>query len=140
MNDSTALMKKDIKSSEKKVNRFRNLIPVVVILIIIVGIPMAFLHFQSKRSGMSWGSVIRRIMNRTGEKDKVSGLLSDKSKGEKITFLVPKPVGDTFTQPPLISNITASDLDQDGLLDVIVCDARSNTVSWIRQSSGKYIY
>ena len=43
------------------------------------------------------------------------------------------PVGDKFIEPPLISNVVVSDLDNDGLPDIIVCDCRSNTVSWIRQ-------
>ena len=95
---------------------------------------MIFLNFQAKRSGMTWGAVLQRIMNKAGEKDKVSGVVSDNTiSGEKINFLDPELIGDSFIQPPLISNVAVSDLDNDGLLDVIVCDCRSNTVSWIRQ-------
>ena len=43
------------------------------------------------------------------------------------------PVGQTFVEPPLISNVQAVDLDGDGLLDIIVCDCKSNSVNWIRQ-------
>jgi hypothetical protein len=53
--------------------------------------------------------------------------------GEKIDFLDPEAIGNSFTDPPMISHVTPVDLDDDGLLDVIVCDARNNFVSWIRQ-------
>jgi hypothetical protein len=53
--------------------------------------------------------------------------------GAKINFLEAVPVGQTFTEAPLISHVQASDLDGDGLLDIIVCDCKSNSVNWIRQ-------
>jgi hypothetical protein len=34
---------------------------------------------------------------------------------------------------PWITHVQIFDLDSDGLLDVLVCDAKRNTVSWIRQ-------
>jgi hypothetical protein len=37
---------------------------------------------------------------------------------------------------PQIANVQAVDLDEDGLLDVLVCDAVRNRVSWIRQTMG----
>ncbi len=43
------------------------------------------------------------------------------------------PIGSSFTDTPRIANIAAADLDNDGLLDVIVCGMKSITVSWIRQ-------
>jgi hypothetical protein len=125
-------MVKDINSSKRN-KRLKNLIPAVLIIFLIAGIPMIFLNLQAKRSGMTWGAVIHRIMNKTGEKKQASVGASDKSAGEKINFLDPKPVGDNFIEPPLISNVTVSDLDHDGLTDIVVCDCRSNTVSWIRQ-------
>lgn len=36
---------------------------------------------------------------------------------------------------PQIANVQAVDLDADGLLDVLVCDAIRNRVSWIRQTA-----
>jgi hypothetical protein len=113
--------------------RLKNLIPLALILLVFAGIPMIFLNFQAKRSGMTWGAVIQRIMNKAGEKDKVSGIVSNNTIGAKINFLDPKLIGDKFIEPPLISNVAVADLDHDSLPDVIVCDCRSNTVSWIRQ-------
>ena len=121
-------MAKDINSSKKLNGRLKNLILLALIVLVFAGIPMIFLNFQAKRSGMTRGAVLKRIMNKAGEKDKVSGAVSDNTIGEKINFLDPRLVGDNFIQPPLISNVAVSDLDQDGLLDVIVCDCRSNTV------------
>lgn len=43
-------------------------------------------------------------------------------------------IGNAFDEPPKVTNIEAVDLDQDGLLDVVVADALNNTVSWIRQN------
>jgi hypothetical protein len=121
------------KSSKKQNKGLKNLIPAVLILFVFAGIPMLFLNFQAKRNGMTWGAVINRIMNKTGEKDQVSGIITGETGGEKINFLDPVAIGDKFVEPPLISNIIVSDLDHNGLPDVIVCDCRSNSVSWIRQ-------
>ena len=126
-------MTKDSNSSKKRNRRLKNLIPLAFIVLVFAGIPMIFLNFQAKRSGMTWGSVIQRILNKAGEKDKVSGAVSNNTIGEKVDFLDPKLIGDNFIEPSLISNVAVADLDHDGLLDVIVCDCRSNTVSWIRQ-------
>ncbi len=35
---------------------------------------------------------------------------------------------------PMVTNVQIVDLDRDGLTDVLYCDARHNTVRWIRQS------
>ena len=35
---------------------------------------------------------------------------------------------------PMVTNLQIADLDQDGLPDVIYCEARHNTVRWIRQA------
>jgi hypothetical protein len=59
--------------------------------------------------------------------------------GEKIDFLNPMPIGKPFIDTPMISNLAVTDLDGDGLQDIIVCDVKNNTVSWMRQYPlGKY--
>jgi hypothetical protein len=126
-------MTKDRNNSKKRNRRLRDLILTILVIFVLIGLPMLFLDFQAKRSGLTWGGVIHRIMNRAGEKDKVSGIIGDTSGGRNISFLEKKAIGDSFVDPPLISNIAATDLDKDGLLDVVLCDARSNKVSWIRQ-------
>jgi hypothetical protein len=44
-----------------------------------------------------------------------------------------QPLGDPMQGRPWIINVTIADLDQDGLPDVLACDAQSNSVRWLRQ-------
>jgi len=91
-------------------------------------------NYQSHKSGMSMGKVLQRKTGRTSTTDSLpGGKLNANIPGGKIDFLTKQAIGQTFSDPPMISNLTVADLDGDGLLDVIVCDARNNTVSWIRQ-------
>jgi hypothetical protein len=47
-----------------------------------------------------------------------------------------QPIGEAARaeERPQIAHVAAVDLDRDGLVDVLVCDALRNLVSWIRQS------
>jgi len=84
---------------------------------------------------MSISEVVQRRMIRSGDADPFSEWgVEDELLGEKIDFLVPEPIGFDFTEAPMISHVIANDLDNDGLLDIVVCDAKSNSISWIRQS------
>ncbi|MGH1363759.1 MAG: FG-GAP repeat domain-containing protein [Calditrichia bacterium] len=49
-------------------------------------------------------------------------------------FLKSQKIGSDFEKPPLISHLQIVDLDQDGLLDIVVCDIVKSEISWIRQS------
>jgi hypothetical protein len=126
-------MANDNKGTKRQNKDIKNLIPLVLILLLILGIPLIFLNYQAKHSGMSWRGVIQRIMNKSGEKVGYSEASADTAGGAVINFLDPISVGQSFAEAPLISHIQAADLDGDDLLDVIVCDCRSNTVNWIRQ-------
>lgn len=43
-------------------------------------------------------------------------------------------------QPPWIAHLTTVDLDRDGRLDIIFCEARENKVGWLRQeASGRFV-
>src|ERR1041384_7466166 len=46
----------------------------------------------------------------------------------------PQPVVFPIEGNPVITHVAIADLDRDGLQDILVCDAHSNTVNWIRQS------
>jgi hypothetical protein len=123
--------KKSLKNSEKGL---KNLIVLLIVLFLFVGIPFLFLNYQSRKTGMSIVKVLERKMNRTSTTDTPQGgQLTRNSIGEKIDFLDPLPVGQKFTEPPQISNLAVTDLDGDGLQDIIVCDTKNNFVSWIRQ-------
>ena len=111
----------------------KNIIPVIVVLIVIVGIPFLVLNYQAKRSGLSRMEVIKRTIGKTDNAGEETTDLAANTIGVKIDFLDPLPIGEEFTEPPLIAHIQAVDLDDDNLLDVIVCDDRGNSVSWIRQ-------
>ena len=55
--------------------------------------------------------------------------------GERIDFLEKRTIGDPPSEtPPWIANVVVVDLDQDGLLDVVLCDVTKNQVNWIRQT------
>jgi hypothetical protein len=47
--------------------------------------------------------------------------------------LKPEPIGAAIARPPWIAHVAAIDLDRDGLLDVVACEAMENQVVWIRQ-------
>jgi len=126
-------MSENTQQPKKKKKGIKNLIPIVLILVLFIGLPLLFLNYQAHRSGTSWGKVIQRLMSKTGDKNVASGDSASLLVGEKIDFLDQMPIGDKFTDPPLISHVLATDLDGDGLMDVIVCDCKNNTVSWIRQ-------
>ena len=106
-----------------------------LILLVLLGIPLGILSYQSLRTGMTWTQILHRSATRAG--GETTGLekipRAVLAKKERIDFLLPRPIGEEFQTPPQISHLEAVDLDQDGLLDVVVCDCKSNRVSWIRQ-------
>lgn len=42
-------------------------------------------------------------------------------------------IGKTFSRPPWIAHVTTVDLDRDGRLDVLACEAQDNQILWLRQ-------
>jgi hypothetical protein len=54
---------------------------------------------------------------------------------EALTMLHPQPVGAPVGEPPWIAHVNTADLDKDGLLDVLACEAQTNQVIWIRQKT-----
>jgi hypothetical protein len=126
-------MTKDNRSPVRQKKGIKNLILILIILFLIIGIPFLLIGYQAKQKGMTRSEVLKRIVNRTGAKENVSGEDKNNLAGAKIDFLNPMPVGLPFKEPPLISNVEAVDLDGDGLMDIIVCDCKSNSINWIRQ-------
>lgn len=105
---------------------------IAIILIVIVGIPFLFLNYQASRSGLTVNEVLKRITG-ASEKGSTDTAASTDFNAEKIDFLDKMAIGQEFADAPLIAHIQTTDLDNDGLLDVVVCDDRGNFVSWIRQ-------
>ncbi len=108
---------------------------VLVILLIVIGLPVLFLKYQAGKSGMTISEVLHRKLGRSEVYTDPSNMeLADAPPGAKIDFLDPSPIGYPYTDPPMISHLIVEDLDEDGWLDVVVCDAKENFISWIRQS------
>lgn len=53
----------------------------------------------------------------------------------QLGYVTPQPIGNTSARPPWIGHLTTTDLDQDGLLDVLFCESQENLVLWLRQTS-----
>jgi hypothetical protein len=53
---------------------------------------------------------------------------------EATTLLVSSPIGAPIEGRPWITHVCASDLDRDGRIDLLVCDAKANTITWLRQT------
>ncbi len=127
-------MKPNNTTTNRSKKKKGNFIPILVVMLLFLGMPVAFLAYQSKHTGLTWGEVIKQITNKSASGNKSSVEKGLAIPGEKIDFLDPVAIGDTFTEPPLIAHIQAVDLDGDSLTDVVLCDDRGNFVSWIRQN------
>ena len=56
-----------------------------------------------------------------------------------LEYLEFERVGRPVTTPPWIAHVNTVDLDGDGLLDIVGCETRDNTIFWIRQTArGKF--
>ncbi|MBV5312361.1 MAG: VCBS repeat-containing protein [Prolixibacteraceae bacterium] len=126
-------MAKHSIDGKKPTKGFKNIIIISIVLFLFIGIPLLFLKYQSKQSGMSVKEVVERKVRITDSKEEASAELTKDSIGAKIDFVNPMPIGNKFTDKPQVSNLAAADLDGDKLMDVIVCDSKNNTISWIRQ-------
>ncbi|MEN0051174.1 MAG: VCBS repeat-containing protein [Bacteroidota bacterium] len=69
--------------------------------------------------------------NETGDSDK--GFI-ESAERTTASFLSKSPIGFEIEDKPQISNLAVEDLNEDGLLDVLVCDSKRKTLSWIRQN------
>ena len=52
-----------------------------------------------------------------------------------FNYLKRQDIGAPIGRPPWIANVCPVDLDKDGLVDVVACEAQTNQVLWIRQTS-----
>ncbi len=56
-----------------------------------------------------------------------------------LDYMQATPIGNPPTGYPWIANLKCVDLDQDGLMDVVFCEAKESKVIWLRQlPSGKF--
>ena len=114
----------------------------LALLAVILGIPLAIVSYEANRRGQPLGKYLKNTFSKSIEENRHFEWSSGKSSStQTIQFLektaIGEPVGDT---KPWITNLKIVDLDKDGLKDVVVCDAKSNYVSWIRQfPKGVYV-
>jgi len=114
--------------------KFKSLITIFIVAVVIIGIPYLVLSYQANRLGLTKGEVLRRVAGKSETGSEEAGYMAKNVMGEKIDFLDREAIGNNFTEPPLIAHIQAVDLDDDQLLDVVVCDDKGNFISWIRQN------
>jgi len=127
-------MTKTSRQKKREKARLRNWVTLLVILLIMVGVPYAILSYQAGKSGMTLKEVIQRKTGKSeGSESGQNSTSSTISEGEQIDFLLRSHIGNEYAEKPMISHVVVEDFDEDGLLDVIVCDAKDNFVSWIRQ-------
>jgi hypothetical protein len=65
---------------------------------------------------------------------------------ESLSFATPSvslsssPIGQALENKPWIAHVASGDLDQDGLMDLLVCESRDNHIGWIRQiAPGEFV-
>ncbi|MCZ6834959.1 MAG: VCBS repeat-containing protein [Planctomycetota bacterium] len=104
---------------------------IILIVLIIVGVPVVAIYLHSIRSGRSMRDTMKDVSGVGGEDvpDSID------STGHTDARLTSRAIGRSASDRPYITHVTAADLDQDGLLDVLVSDATTNRVSWIRQEA-----
>jgi VCBS repeat protein len=100
-----------------------------VILVVIFCLAMALVLVGYRALRVSWLS-----------RGNLSSPVQEKGKAPRpANFLSPKGVGFPVKGHPLIGSVTLVDLEQDGLLDILVCDMQADRIGWIRQSpAGMY--
>jgi hypothetical protein len=54
---------------------------------------------------------------------------------EDLSFVQRQDVGNSITDHPWIAHVRAVDLDGDGLMDILACEAKDNQLLWLRQTA-----
>ena len=112
----------------------RTIASIVTLALILVGIPLLVVSYEARRSGRS----VRDYLADLFETEEVT-LFPAAARGPTIQFLEPSPIGDPMSTIPWITHLSIVDLDGDGLMDVVVCDAKLKQLSWIQQKpAGTY--
>ena len=108
---------------------------IVLAVAVLIAIAIAALAYQSNRTGLSWRQMLAGPDAPAPQPSPASRAAGASILPQQpgIDFLASKPIGAPLEDDPQITNVDAVDLDGDGLLDVLVCDALNHRVSWIRQ-------
>ncbi len=91
---------------------------------------------QLQRAALGVADVVAPLPARPASITEAIATAPAVARGERLDFLKPRPVGEavTATDRPMIANVAVVDLDGDGLADIVVADAATNRVTWVRQS------
>ncbi|MBI4475834.1 MAG: VCBS repeat-containing protein, partial [Acidobacteria bacterium] len=100
--------------------------------IIVVGIPLALLYREARRRNLPFPTYLAELV--TGPEEAAAERSGATARVTTIDFLEKRAIGDPVGQtPPSITHVAIVDLDRDGRLDVLLCDASRNAIGWIRQ-------
>jgi hypothetical protein len=102
-------------------------------------------YFQSNKPRLRTFSILalslvtlvacRRTATDVDSPESLKSAVASKSAVEILDYLQPTPIGTSVGKMPWIAHAIAVDLDRDGLLDVVACEAQENKIIWIRQTS-----
>jgi hypothetical protein len=119
------------------VKRKKRSIPVwfqiTAIIIIVISIPVILVLYQSGKSGLSFSEVLSSLSKKGTEKVETSDYAGDFV--EFPQFLFPRSLGNPIQGNPLIANVSVTDINKDGLDDIIVADITINCISIIIQNT-----
>lgn len=112
----------------------RTIASIVTLALVLVGIPLLVVSYEARRTGRTVRDYLADLSETNEEM-----LFPPAARGPKIEFLDSTVIGDNTGPIPWITHLSIVDLDADGLLDVLVCDAKLKRVSWIQQKpAGTY--
>ena len=113
----------------------RRIVPIFLLVIILVGIPLAIIALQANRKGLGFWELARQVVSRAAAPETNPGNVADAilPKGPPVDFLVRRAIGGPLEGNPRIAHVAAVDLDKDGLLDVLACDCLNDRIVWVRQ-------
>lgn len=111
----------------------------LALALVLIGIPAAVILYEAHRTGQSPVDYIKRTVSKhySQQAEAPSTPHVARTHPEKRTPFPDKknvgaPVGES---KPWITHLTIADLNQDGLKDVVACDAKLNRICWIRQDA-----
>src|SRR5262245_22413526 len=94
---------------------------------LVIGVPLLTVAYHARKSDKGIIQFIRELATNDTR-------MASAPAQEPAVMASPfesRAIGNAPVDHPLIAHVAASDLDQDGLLDVLVCDGNSNAVTWI---------